>query len=203
MLQIEDIVTNTIANMYEQSALTIDRLAYDQVRAVTDAARFDTGFIDPIVRALKDIAFVLVVVFGFLLFYAVWKLIEVQRAANTAQVPSPDDVPAPAPGGPFVAKWGEVMRHMDSAKEAEWKFAVIEADKLVQDALHRGQFPGDTMGEKLMNIQSGTLISLEGLWEAHKVRNRIAHDLDYFLRYSEAKKAIEQFEATLRELGAI
>ena len=46
-------------------------------------------------------------------------------------------------------------------------------------------------------------ISLDGVWWAHKVRNRLAHEMDYFLRYTEARQAVGYFEAALAELQLI
>ncbi len=111
--------------------------------------------------------------------------------------------PKPTPSSAFNNRWEEIRHHVDSIREAEWKMAVIEADKLVEDVLKRGGFPGETMGEKLMAINSGQLASLQGLWDAHKTRNRIAHDLNYFLRHAEARRAVNLYEQSLRELGAI
>lgn len=113
---------------------------------------------------------------------------------------------SPAAGvfpGALTARWQEVVRHLESPVEAQWRFAIIEADKLVDDILRRAGFPGGSMGERLTNASPGQLETLEGLWEAHKLRNRLAHDVGYFLRYTEAKRAIGQFEATLRELNAL
>lgn len=111
--------------------------------------------------------------------------------------------PEAASGGGVISKWKEVVRHFESTKEAEWKFAVIEADKLVDDLLKQAGYPGDTMGERLMNIEQGQLLSLQGLWEAHKIRNKLAHDVNYFLRYAEARQAIKFFEEALKELQVI
>lgn len=109
-----------------------------------------------------------------------------------------------APGaGPLRGRWNDVLVHLDSPRENDWKVAVIEADKLVDDALARTGFAGDTFGDRLMNIQPGTLVSLDGIWWAHKVRNRLAHEPDYFLRYTEARQAIGYFEAALTELAMI
>jgi len=35
------------------------------------------------------------------------------------------------------------------------------------------------------------------------LRNRLAHDVNYFLRYGEAKRAIQLYEKTLKELNAL
>lgn len=111
--------------------------------------------------------------------------------------------PEAASGGASVSKWEEVMRHLNSTREAEWKFAVIEADKLVDDLLKTSGYPGETMGDRLMNIEKGQLESLEGLWEAHKIRNKLVHDINYFLRYAEARRAVQLFQKTLEELRGI
>lgn len=112
-------------------------------------------------------------------------------------------VPEAASGGGVISRWGEIVRHFESIKEAEWKFAIIEADNLVDDLLKQAGYPGETMGERLMNIEQGQLLSLQGLWEAHKIRNKLAHDTNYFLRYAEARQAIKFFEEALKELQVI
>ncbi len=101
------------------------------------------------------------------------------------------------------AKWDEIEKYINSTREAEWKFAVIEADKLVDETLKEANFQGDTMGDRLMNIQPGQLTTTEGLWEAHKIRNRLVHDVNYFLRYTEAKRAVSLYKKTLEELEAM
>ncbi len=110
--------------------------------------------------------------------------------------------PQPATSG-LDARWEEIEKHINSTREAEWKFAVIEADKLVDELLKSAGFSGDTMGDRLMNIQPGQLTTLQNLWEAHKIRNRLVHDTNYFLRYTEAKRAVNLYEKTLKELQAL
>lgn len=110
--------------------------------------------------------------------------------------------PQPATSG-LNARWDEIEKHINSTREAEWKFAVVEADKLVDELLKGAGFLGDTMGDRLMNIQPGQLTTLQNLWEAHKIRNRLVHDVNYFLRYTEAKRAVGLYKKTLEELQAL
>ena len=105
--------------------------------------------------------------------------------------------------GPLLARWGEITRHVNSNKELEWKFAVIEADKLLDELLKSMGYPGETMGERLMSIDSSKLTALNHLWEAHKIRNKIVHEPDYFLRNVEARGAIDGYKRALEELQAI
>ena len=111
--------------------------------------------------------------------------------------------PEAAKESPLGSKWDEIQRHLNSTKEAEWKFAVIEADSLVDNVLRASGYPGDTMGDRLKNIDKSQIVTLDELWEAHKIRNRLAHDLNYFLRYGEAKRAVQLYEKTLKELDAL
>jgi len=111
--------------------------------------------------------------------------------------------PEAAKESPLGSRWDEIQRHLNSTKEAEWKFAVIEADSLVDHILKSSGYPGDTMGERLKNIDKTQIVTLDGLWEAHKIRNRLAHDMNYFLRYGEAKRAVQLYEKTLKELQAL
>ena len=79
------------------------------------------------------------------------------------------------------------------------KHAILDADKLLDFALKKNGFEG-SLGEKLK--KSGPRFSdLNGLWNAHKLRNRIAHELGDIDK-NEAKKALSQFKRALNDLGA-
>ncbi len=124
-------------------------------------------------------------------------------ATEAPMVQSESGLVAAAPAGHLQNKWSEVMRHLESTHENDWKLGVVEADKLVDIALAQSGFPGESFGDRLTNIKPGMLTSLDGLWWAHKIRNRIAHEVDYFLRYTEAKAAMSYYEAALAELHLI
>ena len=153
------------------------------------------------VDVLKTIAFFVSLIL-LILFVSIWLrlyvLVKPDHPISAHITP-----PQPAPGGPMMARWEEITRHLDSVKETEWKFAIIEADKLVEDALKKAGFPGVGLGERLSNISPDQLQSRNDVWEAHKLRNRIVHEINYFLRYTEAKHAIEQYSRALKELGSI
>lgn len=86
-----------------------------------------------------------------------------------------------------------------SELEKNPKNAVIDADKLLDFALGKRGFSGN-LGEKLK--KAGPLFSdLNGVWNAHKLRNRIAHELGD-INKSEAKMALDSFKRGLKDLGA-
>lgn len=85
-----------------------------------------------------------------------------------------------------------------SELEKNPKNAVIDADKLLDFALGKRGFGGN-LGEKLK--KAGPLFSdLNGVWNAHKLRNRIAHELGE-INKSEAKMALDSFKRGLKDLG--
>ncbi len=100
-------------------------------------------------------------------------------------------------------RWQEIKSHVNSFKESEWKFAVIEADKLVDDVLKSAGFAGESMGERLMLIKPDQLLNLQYLWDAHKLRNLLVHDVNYQITHRQAIWAVEAFENVLRELEAL
>ena len=151
---------------------------------------------------IKVISLVLSIILGFLAVYFIvqfQKLVGIKVQMARALLKTPET----ALGGANPSKWQEITNHLESTREAEWKFSIIEADKLVDDTLKKAGYLGDTMGDRLTNIDKSQLLSLEGLWEAHKIRNKLVHDANYFLRYAEARQAIKLYEDVLRELQAI
>jgi len=90
------------------------------------------------------------------------------------------------------------IRIIDSFS-ANPKNAVMDADKLLDYALKCHGFEG-SLGEKMK--KAGPRFSdLDGIWNAHKLRNRLAHELGD-VPMSECKRALAQFKKALNNLGA-
>ena len=134
---------------------------------------------------------------------ALW-FMRMQKASIAAPVAIAPEGPALEPERPHVTgRWASVQSKLDSPREQDWKLAILEADAVVDEALKHTSVGGSTFSDRLSQVPPGSLSSLDGLWWAHKIRNRIAHEVDYFLRYTEARQAISYYEASLRELGAL
>ncbi|MBT5016136.1 hypothetical protein HN748_04760 [Candidatus Peregrinibacteria bacterium] len=95
----------------------------------------------------------------------------------------------------FQNHWQGILKEIKSSP----KNAVLEADKLLDQALKLKNYTG-SLGEKMK--KAGPLFSdRNGVWGAHKLRNRIAHELNIKVSDFEAKKALGQFKTALRDLG--
>lgn len=197
----------------------IDTILWTVVRTVFNDGHLGSGAFTParladylngsatvadIKTILSQVALAVSIVFaGILAYVGAQRRILHGAAAGSSDRSQESTSAAPsvsAGQGALRERFNEIAGHLDSARENDWKSAVLEADKLVDTALKQAGFPGDTFGDRLTNIQPGMLVSLDGVWWAHRVRNRIAHEMDYFLRYTEARQAVSYFEAALSEL---
>jgi hypothetical protein len=97
-------------------------------------------------------------------------------------------------------RWESVQKHIGSANQNDWKQAIIEADVILDDILTRMGYRGESVGEKLKRVATGDFATLEDAWEAHKVRNRIAHDgSNFVLTEHDAKHTIQRYKKVFEE----
>jgi hypothetical protein len=100
----------------------------------------------------------------------------------------------------FQQKWLELLARVKTPEGM--MLAVIDADKLLDEALKKRHFRGKTMGERLVSAQR--LISdNDAVWYAHKLRNRLVHEPNVRLKKKEAQTALAGFRQGLKDLGAI
>lgn len=75
---------------------------------------------------------------------------------------------------------------------------ILEADKLLDFVLKKYNYSG-SVAEKLK--QSSKLFSdLNGLWTAHKLRNRLAHEINFHPSEKEVRSALASFKRALLDL---
>jgi hypothetical protein len=100
----------------------------------------------------------------------------------------------------FQQKWLELLARVKTSEGM--MLAVIDADKLLDEALIKRGYRGKTMGERLVAAQR-TLSDNDAVWFSHKLRNRIVHEPNMRLKKREAQKALAGFRQGLKDLGAL
>ena len=96
----------------------------------------------------------------------------------------------------------ELQDHLESNNPNDWKLAIIEADIILDDLLKRKGYAGISLGDRLKSISPSSLASLDDAWQAHKVRNQIAHaGADFVLTQKIARETIVQYERVFKEMG--
>lgn len=86
--------------------------------------------------------------------------------------------------------------------KSTWPLAVIDADKLLDDALKRSKYKGKTMGERLVSAQRD-ISSNDEVWYGHKLRNRLVHENNVSLTEKNVKEALIGIRGALKDLGAL
>ena len=101
-------------------------------------------------------------------------------------------------------RWLKTLSYLFSQHGSDWKLAVIEADSMLEELMNELGFAGETLGEKLKSARQENFRELTQAWEAHTLRNRIAHEgASFELSQREAKRAISLYEDIFRAYGFI
>jgi len=97
--------------------------------------------------------------------------------------------------------WQSIQKHFFEGDENDLKIAVIEADKMLNEALRGAGVLGTQLGDRLKKIKPGQIPNIDDVWQAHKIRNQIAHEPDFVLKRDLAERALAIYEKALQNLG--
>lgn len=91
----------------------------------------------------------------------------------------------------LLRAWEKAAAHKDLHRK------ILDADTVICEMLGRLGYQG-SMGDRLK--KAGPRIrNVQRLWDAHKLRNRIAHEPGFEANASETARALSSFESTLRQ----
>lgn len=101
-------------------------------------------------------------------------------------------------------RWSRVLEEAGSEEARAWRLAVLEADIMLNELLDTLGYKGETMADKMRSADRASFNTLDLAWEAHKFRNRIAHESDpNFLNAREVRRTIGLYERVFREFKFI
>jgi hypothetical protein len=102
------------------------------------------------------------------------------------------------------ARWDVIQKRVTENSPESWRIAIIEADIMLDETLSNAGYPGQSLGEKLKGANPQSFTTIQDAWEAHKVRNEIAHaGSDFILTQRTAQDTITRFERVFREFGVV
>ena len=101
-------------------------------------------------------------------------------------------------------RWERVQELVHSPDAGNWRLAILEADIMLTDIVARMGYSGERLGEQLKQVEKSDFTTLDKAWEAHKIRNTIAHEGgDFILTQREARRVIVLYEDVFREFHYI
>lgn len=102
----------------------------------------------------------------------------------------------------YRSRWMAIETKLSRNDAGTHVLCILEADKLLDSALRDRGLSGKTMGERMKSYQ-GKWTNGNGVWAAHKVRNKLAHETDASVDYERARQALVAYKQGLKDLGAI
>ncbi len=149
---------------------------------------------------LKLISVIFSLALILLIAYIVFHLTELRKNQHTLLYPA-----APVADLPDInPKWTKILAQVESQNENDWKLAIIEADIMLADILDKLSLPGETMGDKMKAVEKSDFTTIDNAWEAHKIRNQVAHEgSDFVLNQREARRVVALYQTVFEEFQVI
>ena len=147
------------------------------------------------------VGYAVAVVGLFIIVYTMMRLFELRTREHhfyNTLIATPDGDSA------HHARWQHIQTLMESDRAGDWREAIIEADIMLDEILTSKGHGGEGVGDKLKSVELSKFGSINDAWEAHKVRNQIAHEGSAFnLSASLSQRTIARYEKVFREFKVI
>ena len=100
----------------------------------------------------------------------------------------------------LALRWRKILDQSNSDNQNDWRQGIIEADIMLDDLVTKLGYRGESLGEKLKRTTKGDFKTRDQAWDAHLVRNRIAHDgAEFDLNQLEARRVISLYRQVFEE----
>jgi hypothetical protein len=113
-----------------------------------------------------------------------------------------DIVPEPTAVPVAETRWKIIKAKAISHNPSERKVALIEADSMLDEMVKKMGYSGETLAERLKNIETSDFLTINDAWEAHKFRNKIAHEA-HEVNMRDAQRIIQLYENIFKEFTYI
>lgn len=102
----------------------------------------------------------------------------------------------------YRSRWLAIENQLKRDEESSYHLCILNADKLLDQALRERGVKGETMGERMKTARD-TWSNANAVWTAHKLRNQVAHEPDVRISYDDTRRALAAFKQALKDVGAI
>lgn len=100
----------------------------------------------------------------------------------------------------FESQWASIESM--SQNESGWVQSIIEADKLMDEALKQNHYSGKTTAERMVSANRA-FSNPNSIWRSHKIRNKVVHETRVKLRQQHVSSTLRGYKKALRDLGAL
>lgn len=101
-------------------------------------------------------------------------------------------------------RWEKIIEHTSSQNPSDWRLAILECDIILDEMLTKMSYHGETLSDKLKAVEKSDFLTIDKAWEAHRVRNSIAHEGSNFqIDDREARRVVSLYEEVFKEFHYI
>jgi len=101
-------------------------------------------------------------------------------------------------------RWEGISILASSTNESDWRRAILDADIMLAEMLKERGYPGDTLGDQLKMANPLQFTTINSAWEAHRMRNALAHLGEAFpLSERDTRATIDQYRRVFEEFDYI
>ncbi len=101
-------------------------------------------------------------------------------------------------------RWEGISILASSNNESDWRRAILDADIMLAELLNERGYPGATLGDQLKMANPLQFTTIQIAWEAHRMRNALAHLGEAFpLSERDARATIDQYRRVFEEFDYI
>lgn len=169
----------------------------------------------PVIAVLSDphtwstvgvISVILTIIFLFIIIFSLVRMVEIQiydkkeieHEIHNALLKEKERERNANP------RWHYILTLVESPNDSDWRVAIIEADSMMEEALKDSGLSGTNVSELLEGAKGSGYRSIQDAWDAHLIRNKIAHDgSDFPLSQVEARRVIKMFQNFFEEMNII
>jgi hypothetical protein len=169
-----------------------------------------TFFADPslsigvLLGALAPYSITISLIFATLITYSIIRITQIRGAAAAVLREHQAALETTKAGIMRNEKWQRVLAHIHSPNPSDWRLAILEADIMLEEMMDIQGYRGETLADKLKSVERSDFLTLDSAWEAHRVRNDIAHvGGDLALSEREAKRVIDLYRKVFDEFRYI
>ena len=103
----------------------------------------------------------------------------------------------------ITKKWQTIVQRLETAKDDEYKLAIIEADGILNSALNKLGAKGQSIEDKVAQLPQGTIPNVSEILTATQIRNGVIHDPDYRITKESAQMALKAYETAFGSLDLL
>lgn len=99
--------------------------------------------------------------------------------------------------------WEQIKKRIASPDQQDWKLAVLEADKILNEILKMAGYLGTDLSKKLGVLTKENLSNLEEIKKSHFLSDKIMNDPSMELKKEDAIIALKAFKKAFIELNLL